>query len=192
MNLNPILRSIRARALDVAFAFRMGAGFPGDVNRTHPVSIEPALQNAATPLTAYGQPCVADTAGATNTVRRLGAGDSGLTDIYGVSVRPFPTQDSGAAGVYGAQSLGAATPPATGEIDIMKSGYIMGQMNTAAAAVTKGAPVFVWVAASSAGHVQGQFESGASGGSTAALAAAKYYYNGPADANGVVEIAVNP
>lgn len=192
MKLNPILRSIRAMVLDVAYAFRMGAGFPGDVNRTHPVSIEPALQNVLTPSTAYGQPMVADTVGATNTVRRLGAGDAALVDIYGVSVRPFPIQDTGTAGATGAVAIGAATPPPTGIIDVMRSGYIMVQMNLGFGAVTKGAPVFIWVAATAGAHIQGQYEPVAAGGNTASLAAAKYSYNGPADSAGVVEIAVNP
>lgn len=187
-----IIRCIRAMVRDVAFTFRMGSGFPGDINRTHPVSVEPALQNVLTPATAYGQPVVADTAGATNTVRRLGAGDGALVDIYGVTVRPFPTQDTGTSAAFGSSAIGAATPPATGEIDVMRSGYIMVQTNIGFNACTKGSPVFVWIAATAGAHIQGQYEAATQGGNTAALAAAKYSFNGPPDANGVVEIAVNP
>jgi hypothetical protein len=32
----------RARTLDAAITYRMGAGYPGDVNRAHPASIIPA------------------------------------------------------------------------------------------------------------------------------------------------------
>lgn len=184
------LRVIRARVLDVAFAFRMGAGFPGDVNRTHPVSVEPSLQSATSPCTAYGQALVVD--GVTNTLRRLLVGDAAVTKPYGIAVRPYPTQDGGAANAFGATTLGAATPPAAGEIDVMRSGYIMVQMNSLAGAVNKGGAVFVWVAATVAGHVQGQYESAANGGNTAALDANLYQFNGPADSAGVVEISVNP
>lgn len=176
---------IRAKTKDVAFLFRMGAGNPGDVNRTHPASIEGALQHATTPVKGYGHAAVIDTT--TQTVRSVASGDTAITDVYGFAVRPYPTQSSGGS-AYGAESLGSATPPG-GPIDILRAGYIMGQLPAGAAAAKKGGQVFIWVAADSGAHKQGGVEVAASAGNTAALS--KATFNGTQDSNGVVEIAYN-
>lgn len=185
---------IRAKARDVAFAFRMGAGFAGDVNRTHPANIEPALQNATTPVPLYGMPVLADTAGATDTVRPFAAGDAAVTIAYGVAVRPFPQQQAVAATQFGAAALGASAPPGAGnEIDVLRAGYVMAQLNPGQANPTKGQAVLVQTAVTQvvAGNTltQGQFMTAA----TVACATldGRFTYNGPADANGVVEIAFN-
>jgi hypothetical protein len=178
-------KAIRVAFRDVAFKYRMGAGFAGDVNRTHPHSVEPALINVATPPTAYGQFVIAT---ATNDVRPFAAGDTAVTNPYGMTVRPFPTQQT--TGGMSA-TLGAATPPVTGVIDILRSGMIMAVLNTGSAASAKGAAVFIWVAATVAGHVQGQLEAAANGGNTAALDATLVQFNGPADASGIVEVSLN-
>jgi hypothetical protein len=49
----------------------------------------------------------------------------------------------------------------------------------------------VWCAASAGIHVQGGFESVATGGSTAALDVGRFSFNGPQDATGIVELAFN-
>lgn len=169
---------------DVAFKFRMGAGFPGDVNRTHPASVEPALVGSVPP-TAYGIPVIPDAA---NGVRMFQAGDTAVVMPWGIAVRPFPTQQ--ASGGMTA-SLGSATPPTTGVIDVLRSGYVLVQLNDIAALPKKGDPVFVWCAVTSGIHIQGGIEVVASGGNTAALDITQYYFNGPPDAAGVVEITVN-
>ena len=200
MNLKKILSAIRAafsakdhgvymghaRTCDISFQYRMGAGFPGDVNRTHPASIEPTLVDVNSPPTLYGQAVVVDPT--TQGVRPLVAGDSSLTDIYGITVRPFPIQGQSSTN-YGASNIGSATPPTSQPMDVLRSGYIMSTLSGTAAAV-KGAPVYVWVAASTGSHIQGNFEASATGGSTIQLGL-KTTFNGPADANGVVEIAYN-
>lgn len=175
----------RMKTHDAAFQFRMGAGFPGDVNRTHPASIEPALIDASAPPTAYGQAVLVDAT--TQGVRPFAAGDTAVTVAYGVTVRPYPTQQSSGSN-FGAASFGAATPPASGVTDVLRLGYIMGTVPVGQAPV-KGGAVYVWCAASSGAHVQGGFEASATGGSTAALANATF--NGSPDANGNVEIVFN-
>ena len=181
------------RTRDDAFKFRMGAGFLGDVNRTHPASIEPALQSNS-PATAYGQPVVIAADG-TNGVRPLAAGDAALVAIFGITVRPFPIQAATAPNNFGGtQAAGGAVvqggaPASKGAIDVLKSGYIIGQLS-GGGVPAKGGAVFVWVAASAGAHVQGGFEIAATGGSTIALDN-RTYFNGPADANGNVEIAFN-
>lgn len=183
----------RARVTDTitypytTLQYRMAAGFPGDVNRSHPASVIPAVNSATAPVLYPGQGCVVDTA--TNTIRALAAGDTAVTDLYGITVRSYPTQVSSAS-AYGSTSFGVGTLPAGQAVDVLRQGYILGQLNASAGVPTKGGAVFIWVAATSGGHTQGGFETAASAGNTLALDTAKYQYNGSADANGVVEISI--
>jgi hypothetical protein len=170
----------------MAITFRMRAGFPGEVNRSHPASIEPCLVDAAAPPTAYGQPVVIDPT--TQGVRPLVVGDVALTDVWGFTVRPYPFQQSSATN-FGATNFGDAVPPASGAIDVLKIGYIMTRLGGSTAAL-KGGAIFIWVAASAGAHVQGQVESVATGGSTVALDPKRYSFNSPADAGGICEIIV--
>ena len=174
----------------VAFQFRMGAGFPGDVNRTHPASIEPMLVDATSPVTAYGNVGILDAT--TQGLRAVAVGDQSNTVLltpYASLVRPYPYQPASASN-YGAATLGAATPPITGSVDGLRSGYIMAQLNTAAGAAVKGQPVYVWAAATANGHTVGGYETAYSAGNTVQLDA-RYTFNGPADSSGVTEIAFN-
>jgi|GEM_PF-559371 len=174
----------RTRDSYTAFGYRMGAGFPGDVNRTHPASIEPTLNDPDDPITFYGEACVVEPTN--NSVRKVAAGDGAITSLYGVSVRPYPIQQQ--SGGMSA-SFGSAAAPTDQPLDVLKSGYIMVLVN---GTVRKGDPVHVWIAASAGNHVQGGFEAAADGGNTVLLANPnKNYFNGPADANGVTEIAFN-
>lgn len=175
----------RFRTCDIAFTFRMGAGFAGDVNRGHPASILPCLNDPTNPVTLYGVAVIP--VSASNGVRPFAAGDTAVTDAFGVSVRPFPFQQQTTSNPSGAVAIGAGTPPTTQPIDVLRAGYIMVPV---VGAVTKGAAVFVWCAASSGSHVQGGFEAGASGGNTAALATPKFQWNGPADSTGIAELSV--
>jgi hypothetical protein len=162
----------------------MGAGFPGDVNRTHPASILPGLINTTTPPLLYGNPVLIDTA--TNSIREVLSTDTAVTTIDGVAVRPYPTQQT--TGGMSA-SLGAAVPPVSGVIDYINDGYVMVKNNDFVAhPTTKGGAVYIWIAASTGVHVQGGFESVATGGSTIAITNAKY--NGPGDAAGVTELRI--
>lgn len=175
---------VRARTKDVAFAFRMGAGFPGDVNRTGMMAIMPGQMNSTSPVLLYGNPTLVDTA--TNTIRGFLSSDTGVTAIGGVLVRPYPTQQS-SGGM--SSSIGAAVPPTSGVCDVLASGHALVTCNNfAAAPPTKGGAVFVWVVATSGVHIQGGFESAASGVNTVAITNARY--NGPPDASGVCELQV--
>lgn len=172
---------VRGKTRDVAYSFRMGAGFPGDVNRAHPFSIEPAQLNAANPPTAYGLAVFANPSD--NTVRGAAAGDTGATVIYGAAVRPYPTQQmSGGPNA----SIGAATLNTAQPLDVLRFGYMMVKCTNGTP--RKGDPVYVWVAATSGNDVQGSFRTSASSGNTAAITNA--FFNGPADANGICEIEI--
>ena len=172
----------RARTCDVAFPYRMGAGFPGDVNRTHPASIEPAMMDTVDVVQAFGNPVLYKTSN--NSYKGFVAADSTTPVIVaGFAVRPYPTQQvSGGA----TASIGGGAP-AAGVIDVLTSGYIMAKLPPGAS-VTKGGAVYVWFAATSGNNIQGGLVASATGGSTALITNAKF--NGPADANGNVEVRV--
>ena len=105
---------------------------------------------------------VIDTVAANNSVRGLAAGDTGVTIVWGIASRPYPVQQTTTANTVGGVGFGASAPP-PGPIDTLRFGYISVQMNALAGPVTKGGAVFVWVAATTTGHVQGQFESAGHG-----------------------------
>jgi hypothetical protein len=172
----------RHRTIDTAIQFRMGAGFPGDVNRGHPASIQPCAIDAASPPTAYGQAVVVDAA--SEGIRPVGAGDGALVDIWGVTVRPYPIQQATTANQYGAVPYGGAGVPLQQPVDVLRGGYVMVPVVGAPA---KGGAVFIWYAASGGGHTQGGFEAGATGGSTIALSNV-WNWNSPADPNGIAEL----
>lgn len=176
----------RARTRDVAYSYRMGAGFAGDVNRMHPASIEAAKIDPTNPPTFFGQPVLAN--GAANSVRAFLATDTAVTDAYGVTVRPFPTQQATASLAYAQANFGSGGPSTAQALDVLRSGYILVPV---VGATTKGGAVFIWVTASSGAHVQGGFEAAANGVNTIALPTTKFQWNGPADANGIAELAFN-
>ena len=180
---------IRFKTRDVAFQFRMGAGFAGDVNRTHPAEIEPALIRAATPPTAYGQIVVVGTGNAVRPLAVADASDAVELTPFGMTVRPYPAQQSSASN-YGAAALGASTPPTTGTIDVCRAGLVLAQLNAGVTAPVKGGRVYVWCAATAGDHIQGGLETEASAGNTVELDS-RYTYNGPADASGIVEVSCN-
>ena len=168
----------RAKTRDVAFAFRMGTGYPGDVNRTNPFSILPYLGNSTNAPDFYGNAVLTDAS--TNSARKILTTDSAITTIDGIVVRPYPTQQ--ASGGMTA-TMGVATPPVGGVLDILKSGYFRSKVVGTA---VKDTPAYLWVAASTGAHVLGGFEAAATVGSTVALT--NVFFNGPAGPDGVAEL----
>lgn len=174
---------VTARTRDVAITYRMGIGFPGDVNRAHPASILPGLIDSANPLRAYGEAALFGTG---SNYRAVLAADQSATaqKIAGVLVRPYPTQQSSGGS---SASFGAATPPQSGVADFMHQGFIMVK-GKAGMTVKKGDPCYIWAIATSGANIQGEFQAAATANSTVLCSNARY--NGPADANGNVEIEV--
>lgn len=179
---------IRYKTRDISYTYRMDAGFPGDVNRTHPASISPEPIDTTNPPTLYGAPMLLDAT--SHNVRRFIAGDASATAVnaFGVSVRPYPFQAASGTN-YGAIGVGAGTPPTSGVIDALRAGYIMGYLAAPTGVAVKGGTVYVWCAASTGAHVQGGLEDVASVGNTVPLANA--VFNGSPDAKGNVEISFN-
>lgn len=173
-----VATDVRARTTDVSFQYRAPAGFPGDINRAHPFSVEPVMQNVTNPVLLYGNAMIIDTS--TNSGRQPLAGDTALTRIYGVAAREYPVQQT--TGGMSA-TLGVAAPPTNQALSCMREGYVMVRCN---GTPTKDGAVFLWIAASTGNHVQGTFEAAATGGSTIAISNAKF--NGPGDTAGVVEL----
>ena len=173
---------------DSVFSFRMPAGIAGEVNRSIAGTvITPEPQNTSTPITAYGVVAILDQNGA----RPVANTDTTNFAEAGFSARPFPSSDLN----YGLTNAGAAdpgfgggTPPPLGEISILRRGFMTVILGGSTAAVKHGI-VYVWTAASSGAHVQGQVEAASPGGSGFELY--RCWFRGPADASGNVEIEVN-
>lgn len=173
----------RAKTRDIAIQFRMQSGFQGDVNRTHPASIEPCLIDANAPPTIYGNGVLVDAT--TQGVRPLTVGDQALTAIYGVLVRPYPLQASSTTN-NGATVIGPGAVPSAGIVDVLRSGYIMVPV---VGTPVKGGAVYIWTAASSGSHVQGGFEAVNPAGSGMQVTNATW--NGGPDSSGIAELAYN-
>lgn len=176
-------RTQRARTLDISIGYRMGAGYAGDVNRMHPASIVPRLQDAANPVRLFGDPVVL---GASNSVRGLIATDTTVTKIRGVCVRPAIAQPS-TGGMT--TTLGGGTPPqGAAPIDILEDGHIMVKVNNVAAgSPVLGGAVFVWIAASAGADVQGGFRAAAN---ASAVAITNAEWASPPDSGGIAELRV--
>lgn len=174
----------RAHTQDTAFTYRMGAGFPGDVNRTHPASIPPGLIHQSTPPLLYGNGVLIDTA--SNSYRGVLAGDqsdSVAINLDGIAVRPYPAQQT-TGGMT--STFGTAVPPLGQPLDVCEDGYVIVKCNVGTP--TKKGAVYIWCSASTGSHVQGGFESAADAGDTVLVKNA--YFNGPPDASGITEIRI--
>jgi hypothetical protein len=169
-----------------AINFRMPAGFPGCVNRSHPASIEPVLIDASAPPLLYGQAVLIDPT--TQGVRPIVAGDltASAFDCYGVTVRPFPLQQATVTG-----ALYTAVPPTSGVIDVAREAYIMIGFNKSGSAPVKNGQAYVWAAATSGAHIQSGWETAAGtlGTNTVSISVPpRTNYQGGWDANNVGEL----
>lgn len=177
--------SMKTRDVATAISFRMGAGYGGSVNRTHPVTVIPHQNDPTNPVAFFGQAVYVNAA--KNGVRAPLAGAA--APIFGIAVRPFPFQQAQASGDYAPASIGTAAPATGMAIDVLKSGYVIVQL-PAGQNPGLGDPVYMWGAASGSGHTLGGFE--ATNPTTNGFAvdtADKTYFNGGPDSNGFCEIA---
>lgn len=181
-----------ARTLDAAFTYRAGAGSPGEVNRTHPVSINAYMPDATHPNDLFGQPAIIDAT--SHRPRKYGTGEANTTGAspWGVSVRPFPFQQPTAATAGAPATFNTGTPPSNQPIDLCRSGYILVQLgNGSITGAVLGGPVFIWCATSAGNDVLGSFTTTTTAGSVAALDTNRFYYHGVQDASGIVEVSFN-
>lgn len=181
------MKKIRSRTCDISFKFRMGAGYPGEITRTHPVDINPELADSTNPPTLAGQGVLVDAT--SHAIRKLITGDgTSSIALYGITVRTFPFQQATTSTNFGAVAVGGSSLPVSGEVDVLRRGSIIASVPTGQTPV-KGGAVYIWNAASTGVHVQGSFESTSTGGSTATISNA--VWNSSVDANGYAEIAFN-
>jgi hypothetical protein len=165
----------------VAFTYRMPSGIAGEVTRSNSAVIEANLVDTGTPPLAFGiftklvagkiQPCAA-------------AGDVAAGVVYGVIVRPYPTQQSSTAPAFG-----GGVPSLTDPCSILRSGYV--NVKLARGTAVKGAGVALRTTAGT--HVVGEIEdlTNVSAGDSDCTLVAGAVFMGSADASGNVEIAFN-
>ena len=160
------------------FTYRMPAGVVGDVTRKEQSTIETQIMDPNTPVLAYGV-CIKYVSGL---VQPIASGDA-ATVVEGLLARPFPVQ-GGVADAFGSIAPNKALP-----CDVMKRGYMtVQQVDFATNAATKGAQMYVQVTADT-GLAVGSIVIGSDGGK--AVAIANCFAMGPADANGLLEVAYN-
>jgi len=134
--------------MSTAIQFRMNAGVPGDITRSHSSTVEPQILDTTNPPASYGLPCAID--GTSHGVRHVISSDT-PKNINGFNVRPFPTTGNGNDG------LGVSTPPTSGIVNLMRRGYINVQVNNGTP--VKGGAVYARVAAPSGAKVVGGVEA---------------------------------
>ncbi|MDM8357483.1 structural cement protein Gp24 [Pandoraea communis] len=162
-----------------AYQFRMPAGFAGDLQRAEVATIETQLIDASAPPAAFGLPVKL----VSGKVQPINLAADTAAVVYGVNIRAYPIQGNGT------DPLGTSTPPTSGVVDVLKRGYINVALGGTASA-TKNGTVYVRVAGAASGKPLGGFEAAADSTNTVAMPAS-WYFTGPADANGITEIAVN-
>ncbi len=159
-----------------AILYRMASGIPGVVSRPSQSTIEPAIQDPNNAFSAYGLFGKI----ASGKFIPVGAGDA-ATAVYGLLVRPYPTQGANAS-----DPLGAAVPPTSGVANVLRRGYMTVKLNAGTAAL--GGQVYVRVANAATGKPIGGIEAAADSTNTIAVNAT---FMSAADASGNVEIAYN-
>jgi hypothetical protein len=158
-----------------AILFRMPSGIPGDLTRQSQATVEPVSFDPANPFTEYG------VFGKIVNGKFVPLAKSDTADlVYGLLVRPYPTQSS-------QDPLGTSRPPAMGIADVLRRGYISVKLRAGVAALH--GQVYVRVASAAAGKPIGGIEAAADGTNTIAITDATFM--AAADADGSVEIAYN-
>lgn len=160
-----------------AILYRMPSGIPGAVTRQGVATIESVIHDQNNAFSAFG--LFGKLSG--GKFVPLGAGDA-ATAIYGLLVRPYPTQGANAS-----DPLGTAVPPTIGVANVLRRGYIAVKLNAGTAAL--GGQVYVRIANAAAGKPINGIEAAADGTNTIAVAGATFM--SAADASGNVEIAYN-
>lgn len=160
-----------------SFLYRMPYGIPGDITRQSVATVETQVINPSAPFTAFGLFGKI----ASGYFVPVGSGDT-ASSVYGLLVRPFPTQGANAS-----DPLGTSVPLASGAANVLRRGYASVHLNSGTAAL--GGQVYIRVANASTGKPIGGIEAAAD--STNTIAVANCTFMSAADASGNVEIGFN-
>lgn len=160
-----------------AFIYRMPAGIPGVVTRPESAKIEAQIMDSAYPVTQYGLPVKM----VSGKIRPMAESDS--SQPYGWLVKPYPAQATTN------EALGVATPPASGLIDVLVSGYM--SVKAAEGTPAKNGTVYYRSQQTSPAVLIGRVEVDSSGSPSTNVAISLCRFMGTGDADGNVEIAFN-
>jgi hypothetical protein len=158
-----------------AYLTRMPAGIPGALTRLEAAVTVPEIYDTSYPCLKFGIPVKMSS----GKIRPL-AGSEAIADVYGILVRPYPTQYSSS------EALGTSTPYTSQMATVMVKGFMTILLSFGTAA--KGAQVYACVAATG-GHTIGTW--GDSSDSAYCIAVANCFFTGAADSDGNVEISYN-
>lgn len=161
----------------VSYLSRIPAGIAGMISRTADITVESQLINPSKPFLAFG----VFGKFVSNRVEPLEAADA-ATVITGIVARTYPSQSANNA-------FGPGTPPTSGFIDFVRRGYMSVFLRTGTAA--KGGQVFVVTTAGGPNLLNDIVTSASPAGGGTAVAVPNCFFTGPADANGITEIAFN-
>lgn len=161
----------------VAIVTRAPAGFPGVISRSDSLTVSQEIVDSGTPPTVYGKAVKL----VSGKAQPVASGDAG-TVVYGWLVKPYPTQSS-------TNTLGGATPPTSGIVNVLRRGYITVPLAKGTAA--KNGQVYVVTTAGGTVAVGDVVTSTSPSGGGTGVAATGAFFQGAADADGNVEIAYN-
>lgn len=161
-----------------AILSRAPTGFAGGVSRASEGRvIQPELIYATTPPTAYGQFLKYNG----SAVTPMASGDA-ATVFAGIAVRSYPVQST-------TNAMGAAVPPTTGFIDMLRSGFVT--LILALGTAAKGGQVYVVTTAGGTVNVGDLVTAASPAGGGTAVAIVGAMFEGPAGPDGIVEISLN-
>lgn len=158
-----------------AYLYRMPSGIPGDISRREQATVESIPFDSSKPFAAYGLPGKI----VNGKFVPLEANDTAAV-VYGFLVRPYPTNSA-------QEPLGTATPPTSGEANVLRRGYmtVLNEAGTPALA----SQVYSRVATPSGSKTIGDVEAASDTTNTIAITGCTFMNAG--DASGNVEIAYN-
>jgi hypothetical protein len=160
-----------------AILSRAPTGFAGGVSRaTEGRVISQELIYATTPPTLYGQFLKYNG----NAVTPLASGDA-ATAFAGIAVRSYPVQST-------TNAFGAAVPPTTGFIDMLRSGFVT--LILALGTAAKGGAVYVVTTAGGTVNVGDVVTSSSPAGGGTGVLIVGCNFEGPAGADGIVEVSL--
>lgn len=164
--------------MSTAIISRMPTGFAGSITRANSKTVQQEANDGTTPPTTFGGVVKL----VSGLLQPIASGDDN-TKPYGFLVRPYPTQTT-------TNALGAATPDVNNKIsDVMRRGYMAVTLKLGTAA--KGGQVYVVTTAGGSVVVGDIVTSSSPAGGGTGVTVPGAYFEGPAGADGVVEIGYN-